>query len=111
MYDTDAVAVTGLKRGATSDNLLFLWAGLKLHELINYWDPQDEKDAVESKISSCLLSGRPVVYVLHGHGTGGVLKSKIRGWLKSGRRNDIVKRWAPADQSEGGDAFTRLDLR
>ena len=56
-----------------------------------------------------IMSGRTVVYVLHGHGTGGVLKSKIRGWLKSERQ--LVKRWAPAAQADGGDAFTLLEVR
>ena len=71
---------------------------------------EEAKDAVKAKISQCIMSGRPAVYVLHGHGTGGVLKSKIRGWLKSDR-DKLVKRWAPADSSDGGDAFTRLELR
>jgi len=62
---------------------------------------------VRDKISSSLMIGRPVVYILHGHGTGGVLKSKIRGWLKSEK---LVKNFGAADLSDGGDALTRVDL-
>lgn len=70
---------------------------------------EEAKDRVREKISKCIMNGRPVVYVLHGHGTGGVLKSKIRGWLKSERQ--LVKKWGPAAQTDGGDAFTRLEVR
>jgi DNA mismatch repair protein MutS2 len=59
--------------------------------------------------SRCLMSGRSVVYILHGHGTGGVLKAKIRSWLQSER--SLVRRYLPADRSDGGDAFTRVELR
>jgi DNA mismatch repair protein MutS2 len=59
--------------------------------------------------SRCLMSGRPVVYILHGHGTGGVLKTKIRNWLQSER--SLVKSFQPADRADGGDAFTRVELR
>lgn len=70
---------------------------------------EEAKSLVKDQISKCIMSGRTVVYVLHGHGTGGVLKSKIRGWLKTERQ--LVKRFAPAEQSDGGDAFTRLEVR
>lgn len=64
---------------------------------------------IESKFSSAILVGsRPVVYILHGHGTGGVLKSKIRNWLRTER--GLVKKYGPADASDGGDAFTRVEL-
>jgi len=66
------------------------------------------KDKVTSKISQCKMNGHGSVYILHGHGSGGVLKSKLRGWLKNERR--LIKKWAPADSSDGGDAFTRLEL-
>lgn len=70
---------------------------------------EEAKDRVRTQISKELMNGRSVIYVLHGHGTGGVLKAKVRGWLKS--EKTLVKRWNPAEQSEGGDAFTRLELR
>merc|ERR1712025_1361243 len=69
---------------------------------------EDAKDKVTGKISQCKMNGHRAVYVLHGHGSGGVLKSKLRGWLKSERR--LIKKWAPADSSDGGDAFTRIEL-
>jgi DNA mismatch repair protein MutS2 len=50
-----------------------------------------------------------VAYLLHGHGTGGVLKTKLREWLK--RERQWVKRYQPADTSDGGDAFTKVELK
>jgi DNA mismatch repair protein MutS2 len=70
---------------------------------------EEAKDRVRTKISQAIMNGHSVIYVLHGHGTGGVLKTKVRGWLKSEKQ--LVKRWNPAEQSDGGDAFTRLELR
>jgi dsDNA-specific endonuclease/ATPase MutS2 len=71
---------------------------------------EEARELVKDKISTSITSGRSsVVYVLHGHGTAGVLKSKIRGWLTSERQ--LVKRWAPAEQTDGGDAYTRLEIR
>jgi len=69
---------------------------------------EDAKDNVMGKMSQCIMNGHKSVYVLHGHGSGGVLKSKLRGWLKMERR--LIKNWAPADSSDGGDAFTRIEL-
>ena len=69
---------------------------------------EDAKDKVTGKISQCIMNGHKSVYVLHGHGSGGVLKSKLRGWLKTEKR--LIKKWAPADSSDGGDAFTRIEL-
>jgi dsDNA-specific endonuclease/ATPase MutS2 len=70
---------------------------------------EEAKSAIQEKISRCLMNGQSVVYVLHGHGTGGILKAKVRGWCKSERQ--LIKRFAPADQADGGDAFTRIELR
>jgi len=76
---------------------------------------EEAKDKSTSKFSSVLLSGRggsAVAYILHGHGTGGVLKNKIRNWLSQmEKRGEVVKGWKPADASDGGDAFTRVELR
>ena len=69
---------------------------------------EEAKNKVKSKFSQCLMSNRKIVFILHGHGTGGVLKSKLRGWL--GTERQLVKRWSPAEQSDGGDAFTRVEL-
>ena len=70
---------------------------------------KEAKDRVKIKISQAMMNGRSVLYVLHGHGTGGVLKTKVRNWLRSEKQ--LVKRWNPAEQSDGGDAFTRLELK
>eukprot|EP00980_Cylindrotheca_fusiformis_P022860 scaffold9857_cov127-Cylindrotheca_fusiformis.AAC.6 len=70
---------------------------------------EEAKDRIKTEISKAVMNGRCEIYVLHGHGTGGVLKAKVRGWLKSEKQ--LVKSWAAADQSDGGDAFTRLQLR
>jgi DNA mismatch repair protein MutS2 len=68
----------------------------------------DAQAKIRDKFSMCLMNGRSTMYILHGHGTGGVLKSKIRSWLKTEK---LVKSHAAADRSDGGDAFTRVDLR
>ena len=70
---------------------------------------EEAKERAKAKFSQCIMSGRSAVYILHGHGTGGVLKAKIRGWLKS--ESQLVKRWKPAEASDGGDAFTVVELR
>lgn len=70
---------------------------------------QEASALCKDKFSMSLMSNRPVVYILHGHGTSGVLKNKIRNWLKSERT--LVKRFSPASASDGGDAFTRVELR
>jgi DNA mismatch repair protein MutS2 len=70
---------------------------------------EESKEKTKTMFSTCLLNNRPVVYILHGHGTGGVLKNKIRTWLKAER--PLVKAYAPADMADGGDAFTRVELR
>eukprot|EP00536_Pseudo-nitzschia_multiseries_P001502 jgi/Psemu1/317588/estExt_fgenesh1_pm.C_190024 len=70
---------------------------------------EDAKSKVTDKISQCLLNRQKTVYVLHGHGSGGVLKSKLRNWLKQEKR--LVKKYAPADSLDGGDAFTRIELQ
>ena len=70
---------------------------------------EDARDKVTSKISQCKMNGHSSLYVLHGHGSGGVLKTKLRGWMKMERR--LIKKYAAADASDGGDAFTRIELR
>jgi DNA mismatch repair protein MutS2 len=66
-------------------------------------------EEVRQKISVGVMRGYNTIFVLHGHGSGGILKSKLRGWLKG--EKTLIKRFAPADQSDGGDAFTRLELK
>jgi DNA mismatch repair protein MutS2 len=69
---------------------------------------EQAKDQVKDKFSACIMSGRSTVYILHGHGSGGVLRDKIRGWLKS---EPLVKQYGPADSSDGGNAFTMVQLK
>ncbi len=69
---------------------------------------EQAKSKAESAFSSCLMSNRSVVYILHGYGTGGILRNKVRNWLKT---SSAVKEWAPASAEDGGDAFTRVVLR
>lgn len=69
----------------------------------------EAQEKVRSKFSSALMTGRSVVFVLHGHGTGGVLKGKIRAWLQSERQ--LVKEFGAADRTDGGDALTRVRIR
>jgi DNA mismatch repair protein MutS2 len=69
----------------------------------------EAQEMAKAKFSSALMSGRTVVYILHGHGTGGVLKTKIRNWLKTERT--LVKSSQSADKADGGDAFTRVELK
>lgn len=69
---------------------------------------EEAQTKVRDMVSKCLMNGQSTVYVLHGHGSGGVLKTKLREWLKSEKH--LVKKWAPAEQANGGDAFTQLQL-
>lgn len=62
----------------------------------------------ENFFSKNLMSNREVVYVLHGHGTG-VLKQKLREWFK--RDREWVQSYRAADKDDGGDAFTRVQLK
>jgi len=70
---------------------------------------EEAKDKAKDKFSMSIMAGRSVVYILHGHGERGILKQKVRAWLQSERA--IVKRFSPADQSDGGDALTKVELR
>jgi len=63
----------------------------------------------ENKFAMVMMSKNPVVYILHGHGANGILKQKIRDWL--GREKQFVKSFRAADTSDGGDAFTKVELK
>ena len=58
--------------------------------------------------SRAMMNNRSVVFILHGHGTG-VLKKKIRAWLSNDKQ--WAKSFRAADQEDGGDALTRVELR
>ncbi|MFH1130446.1 MAG: Smr/MutS family protein, partial [Pseudomonadota bacterium] len=62
--------------------------------------------AVEKFIDQALLQEEPVLFILHGHGTG-ALKSAIRSHLGE---LDLVKGMRPGKPEEGGDGITVLWL-
>jgi DNA mismatch repair protein MutS2 len=64
-------------------------------------------DRVDAFIDRLLSAGEPAGFVLHGHGTG-ALKVAVREHL---RTSPHVARSEPAEQADGGDAFTVLWLR
>lgn len=69
------------------------------------------EDAIEEAqrfMAARLMAPSPVVYLLHGHGTG-ALKKGLREWLRTSPPG--VKRWRVADQANGGDALTMVELR
>ena len=68
-----------------------------------YDDAERETDYFLDRMTR---SGGPC-YILHGHGTG-ALKTGLRRFLKSDAR---VKSAKPAAHDDGGDAFTRVELR
>ena len=68
-----------------------------------YDDAERETDYFLDRMTR---SGGPC-YILHGHGTG-ALKTGLRRFLKSDSR---VKSASPASHDDGGDAFTRVELR
>ncbi len=70
---------------------------------------EEARRKCEDKFSKVMMSKHPVVYILHGHGTKGVLKQKIRDWL--GREKQFVKKFSSADAADGGDAFTKVELK
>ena len=69
---------------------------------------EEGKRKCEDFFSRFVMQKHPVVFVLHGHGTG-VLKKRLREWFK--RDRDWVKTFKPADASDGGDAFTQVTLK
>ena len=67
---------------------------------------EESIDATETFLDALVLRGEPVAWVLTGHGTG-VLKEGIRRWAGSSR---YVRRWRAAEEGEGGDAWTVMEL-
>jgi DNA mismatch repair protein MutS2 len=61
-------------------------------------------ERVDVFIDRLLSQGEPAGFVLHGHGTG-ALKSAIREHLGA---HPLIAKARPADNDEGGDAFTVL---
>ena len=71
---------------------------------MRYDDAERETDYFLDRM---LRQGASSAFVLHGHGTG-ALKTGLRRFLKSDAR---VKSAKPAAHDDGGDAFTRVELR
>ncbi len=63
-------------------------------------------DAADKFFDVAVLKGFTAVFLLHGHGSG-ALKDGVRGWLRS---SSYVSDWAPANNDQGGDAFTVVEL-
>ena len=63
--------------------------------------------SLDEGLDQFLRDGAALVHVLHGHGTG-ALKGAVREHLA---RSPYVKRARPAEQHEGGDQVTVVELR
>jgi len=70
---------------------------------------EDAKEKIMEKMNMGMVSNRSVLFILHGYGERGTLRNKIRGWLKNQR--DLVQKWKSADASDGGDSFTKVELK
>ena len=64
-------------------------------------------DRLEHYFDQQILNGRRTIFILHGHGTG-ALRTGVRDWLNGCH---YVHDWRPANDDEGGDAFTRVELK
>lgn len=69
---------------------------------------EEGKRKCEDFFSRGIMQSRNVAFVLHGHGTG-VLKKRLREWFK--RDRSWVKSYKAAADSDGGDAFTQVELK
>lgn len=63
-------------------------------------------EQLEAFLDRLMHNGRSRAFVLHGHGTG-ALKQAVRD---AARASAYVDSWGPADDDDGGDAFTRITL-
>lgn len=63
-------------------------------------------DKIDRFLDEASLGGDPVVFVLHGFGTG-VLRKAVRAHLAA---SPYVQEFRPAPDSQGGDAFTAVRL-
>ncbi|MFT7520126.1 MAG: DNA mismatch repair protein MutS2 [Kiritimatiellia bacterium] len=62
--------------------------------------------SVEAFVDKAMMEGRDNIFILHGHGTG-ALKAAIRQWLPD---CPGIRVWSPANEEQGGDAFTVAEL-
>ena len=64
---------------------------------------------LEKYYANDVSENNAVIYVHHGNKKDGdIVKPKLRSWLK---RNPLVRRLAPAELSDGGDAYTIVELQ
>lgn len=68
---------------------------------------QDALDELDIYLDKASLSSLSPVYIIHGHGTG-ALKSAVREYLA---KSAYVKKFEPAEQGQGGDGVSIVDLR
>lgn len=68
---------------------------------------RDAEVKVDAFIKAGVPQNRKVVYILHGHGTG-QLKEGLREFMK---RHPYVAKHQPAEETDGGDAFTMVRLK
>ncbi len=66
----------------------------------------DAVEALERYLDDAYLAGLPTVRIIHGHGTGAV-RQAVRERLA---RHPLVRSWAPADQRQGGNGATEVQL-
>ena len=71
-------------------------------------DVEDGIQKCRDMFSTQMRAGRGTVFILHGHGSKGVLKRKIRDALRS---EGVVKKFNKAKDEDGGDAFTEVTLK
>jgi DNA mismatch repair protein MutS2 len=62
----------------------------------------DALRAVDRYLDESLMAARPVIYVVHGHGTG-ALRSAVRAHLGA---HPAVSNLRPGEDGEGGDGVT-----
>ena len=63
-------------------------------------------EEVEFFLDKLVLAGEPTAWLLHGHGTGS-LKTALRKYLPKAPH---ARGWRPANEDEGGDAWTVVTL-
>lgn len=63
-------------------------------------------EEVEFFLDKLVLAGEPTAWLLHGHGTGS-LKTALRKYLPKAPH---ARAWRPANEDEGGDAWTVVTL-
>ncbi len=67
----------------------------------------DGLDEVDGFLDGALVARMPVVFILHGHGTG-AMKAAVREHL---RTHEFVRRSRPANADQGGDAYTVVAVK